>query len=908
MPNTKSPVTSVHTLTKALGVGRWEELKSEQLWLFYGLLTAIALASIVGYARFTIFGLTLKHEGREMAVEDERHVRELLGHYGEQDSLGYFATRRDKSVIFSPDATAAITYRVLSGISLASADPVGSEDSWAAVIREWLAEAAANNWIPAVMASSERGARQYQKFGFKALQLGDEAVIDVRDISSVSGRPNRVQKAALRLQLAGYTSRIRRHGDIPATELYHLSLLATQWRGAQKERVGFSMNLSRFGDPTDDSCILIEALDPSGTLQGFLSLVPWGRCGLSLDLLCRSPNGKNGLSEFMIVELAAASSPLGVTRISLTFVMFRSVFDQANRIGAGPIMLGYRAALRGLSRFVQLESLYRFTVKCEPQWYPRFACFRQIRQIPKITWMCLSVEGFLPEQPKSQRREGNTVDFRHSFQDMNKPPPRMTDGINEWAIRRPVRIHVDKLDQYRNSYDDPYKASFVPDSDLRAIREQFTELPTGARSGKFVKLAGRVVAKRDRGRLCFLVLVDLSGKIQAIVEAKELGYARLRELLHIIGPGDLLGVCGEIVNSRRRELSILVREWVLTAKCLHPFPRAQTRAPGNNHITKLSYLFPWEANEKIRLRCHLISVLRLFLEQRHFLEIETPVPSRASQGSGANPRIKPRNVFRHQHQIVIEQYLKSLRMSGISRTFEIKRGFRTEDALPPGDEFIILEACQTYIDYLGTMDLVRQLVQQASCAIYDKKAVTRQSGKGDWEGSEQWQVLTVHAAVAAALQCPITVDTSYSELHSACKRAGIEVPPVASRDQLVICAFKRLVEPATQYPTFYIDYPVSSLPLTRQHRLHSRLAERWGLVAFGVEIATSSSELTDPIEYQRSLPQQQSYAASKSNSDVTEVNDEFLLSLQYGMPPRASFQLSIHHLLDVLTSCPAMDT
>jgi lysyl-tRNA synthetase class 2 len=910
MPGVTVPVFVDHILTRTFGLGVWEELRAQPIWL-YGLLTMFAFASIVGHAIFDIFGKPPKYKGRVLNAEDELRIRELLVQYGEQDSLGYFATRRDKRVIFAPDGTAAITYRILGGISLASADPVGSEDSWSAVIHEWLAESAANDWIPGVLAASERGVRYYQQLGLKALELGDEAVIDVREFSAASRRRVPLHQAARRLQLAGYKSRIRRHRDIPAAKLHQLCLLAVQWQGTYRARGGFSMALSRLGDPADDHCILVEAFDPAGTLQGFLSLVPWGRHGISLDLMCRNRTSQSGLNEFMIAELVAASPRLGVSRISLTFVMFRSVFEAANRVGAGPVILGYRAVLRLFSRFVQLDSLYRFTVKCDPQWRPRFACFPRVHQTPRITLMCLPAEGFLPYLGRvpTPHGQGNTVSFVHAVQEISKRPPTIRGGIDGRKVRRAIRIRLDKLNRYRAGGNEPYMTSFVTDSELAAVREQFLELPSNTRSGKSSRVAGRVVVKRDMGRLCFLVLSDFSGNIQAILDAQELGHPQLRDMVRNIDLGDLLGVQGEILKSQHGELSILVSEWVLTAKCLHPLPGKHIKAPGDKCMARLSYLdlmIRQEPRDMIRIRCCLISALRGVLAQRDFLEIETPILHRVRQEGNTRLFINPTHpsqqpIYMHNPPGL---YLKRLCVAGMSRIFEFNRSFCKKGAHTPAQEFTILEAYQAYTGYLGMLDLVRELVQQAARAAYGREIVMRPGSESviEFDISGKWQVMTVHAAVAAALQSPITIETQYDELLRACNCAGVEPPPEVSRDLLVMCAFEQLVEPATEHPTFYIDYPLNSSPLTRQHQRDSRLAERWGLVAFGVEIATASSELTDPIEQQRRLTLQ-SYAATAGDSEAVELDEEFLLALEYGMPPTAGLKIRLDRLLVMLTGC-----
>jgi lysyl-tRNA synthetase class 2 len=211
-----------------------------------------------------------------LTAQDELEVRRLLLHAGERDSLGYFATRHDKSVIFAPGQTAAVTYRVLANVSLASADPIGPPSAWPAAITAWLAEARTFGWFPAVLSASEEGAKAYAAAGLKALPIGDEAIIDVDTFTVEGPTMQPVRQAVHRVQRAGYTISVRRHADLTAEQLAELAQRAEDWRGEDTER-GFSMALGRLGDPVDGECVAVLAHDADGRLRGLLSMVPWGK-------------------------------------------------------------------------------------------------------------------------------------------------------------------------------------------------------------------------------------------------------------------------------------------------------------------------------------------------------------------------------------------------------------------------------------------------------------------------------------------------------------------------------------------------------------------------------------------------------------------------------------------------------
>ncbi|GGX65249.1 phosphatidylglycerol lysyltransferase domain-containing protein [Streptomyces anandii] len=341
-----------------------------------------------------------------LSEEDEQRLRELLAKHGDRDSLGYFALRRDKAAIFSPTGKAAVTYRVVGAVSLASGDPIGDPEAWPGAIDAWLAEARRHAWTPAVMGASEEAGTIYARHGLDALELGDEAIVEVADFS-LEGRAMRVvRQAHNRVRRAGYTVRIRRHEDIPDDEMARLVDRADHWRDGATER-GFSMALGRLGDPDDGRCVMLECRDADGEPRALLSFVPWGEQGLSLDLMRRDRDCENGLMEFMVVELLLRAQEIGVRRVSLNFAMFRSVFERGSRLGAGPVLRLWRSVLTFFSRWWQIESLYRANAKYRPVWEPRFLLFAKSGDIPRIGIASARAEGFLtpPALPSFTRRK-----------------------------------------------------------------------------------------------------------------------------------------------------------------------------------------------------------------------------------------------------------------------------------------------------------------------------------------------------------------------------------------------------------------------------------------------------------------------------------------------------------------------
>ncbi|MFE1220366.1 bifunctional lysylphosphatidylglycerol synthetase/lysine--tRNA ligase LysX, partial [Streptomyces sp. NPDC058759] len=388
------------------------------LFFVLGLFGALALLN----AAATLF----RSQRMEAALHDdeEARIRALLKAYGGQDSLGYFATRRDKAVVFSPSGKAAVTYRVEAGVCLASGDPVGDREAWPRAIAAWLDAARRHAWAPAAMGASEDGAKAYARAGLGALQLGDEAILQVSDFD-LDGRDMRVTRQAVhRVRRTGAHCRIRRHSTLTEAEMEELIAKADAWRDTETER-GFSMALDRLGDPADGDCLFVEALGEDGELLALLSFVPWGRDGISLDLMRRDRGAPNGVMEFMIADLCAAAPKMGIRRISLNFAVFRSVFEEGARIGAGPVLRLWRRLLLFFSKWWQLEALYRSNAKYQPQWFPRFICYGEAASLARIGTASAIAEGFVSVPSLHQlRRKGHP---------RGGPRPATTEGLPSLA-------------------------------------------------------------------------------------------------------------------------------------------------------------------------------------------------------------------------------------------------------------------------------------------------------------------------------------------------------------------------------------------------------------------------------------------------------------------------------------------
>jgi lysyl-tRNA synthetase class 2 len=342
---------------------------------------------------------------RQSAEDDER-LRDLIAKQGRRDSLAYFATHRDKSVIWSPSGKAAITYRVVSGVMLASGDPIGDPEAWPGAIKVYVEEADRHAWAVAVVGCSEMGGEVWcREADLDALELGDEAIC-YSDKFSLEGRAMRnVRQMVNRVERQGYECQVRRLKDIPRSEVDLIKTGIEAWRGSS-ERGSFSMALGpdRFGDPADGECVVATATKDR-EVRALINFVPWGPDGMSLDLMVRDREAEPGLNELLIVKAMLAAKGLGITRASLNFAVFRSALERGEKLGAGPITRMWRSILVFFSRWYQIESLYKFNSKFQPEWVPRYVAFKNTRDIPRLALAYAEAEGFIvpPGLPWSKK-------------------------------------------------------------------------------------------------------------------------------------------------------------------------------------------------------------------------------------------------------------------------------------------------------------------------------------------------------------------------------------------------------------------------------------------------------------------------------------------------------------------------
>jgi lysyl-tRNA synthetase, class II len=330
----------------------------------------------------------------KMSQQDLEIVKLLIRHDSEQDSLGYFATRKDKSVVWTENKKAGIAYRVQGGVMLASGDPFGEYSLWPDAIKEFLTLAEMHAWTPAVMGCSDRGGEVWvEHAGMIAIDIGDEAIISIADFT-LEGRPmSNVRQMVNRIARKGYITTTTKWSEVDPETRTKLRKLGKEWRYGVAER-GFSMSMDRFGEDEDtDTYITIAYL--AGEIKGLLYFVPWTTNALSLDRMQRERGTDAGVNELMIADTVAWGRANGITHISLNFAAFRSLFERADKISAGPVTRGMRNLIRFFSNFFQVESLYRFNAKFQPEWETRYVLYPRAADLAKVGWAALRAEKFI---------------------------------------------------------------------------------------------------------------------------------------------------------------------------------------------------------------------------------------------------------------------------------------------------------------------------------------------------------------------------------------------------------------------------------------------------------------------------------------------------------------------------------
>ncbi len=865
--------------------------------------TAGVMSALVLLASVTVF-LRSSRGPDPLSEADELTVRTMLATGSHDDSLGYFATRRDKSLITSADGKAAVSYRVIASVSLASADPLGEPGSWSGAIDAWLDEARRYGWVPAALSPGREGTQAYVDAGLRAIPLGDEAVIDAEHFALLGPEMKQVRQAVTRVRRAGYTIAIRRHVDIEPEEMAALIAAAERWRGDAPER-GFSMALSRLGDPVDERCLMVTASDGQGEIVGLLSFVPWGRAAVSLDLMRRDRASVNGVIEMMVTALIERRAEFGIRRISLNFAMFRSVFARADELGAGPLVRLNNAVLGVFSRFFQLESLYRSNAKYQPAWIPRYLCLDSGLSLPRVSVAAGVAEGFLPQLPTKDRkiRTRSEPELQAAVRQLDAA--QLARPLPTRRLKDQERVRRDHLVELQRSGMTGYPVQ-VPST------VSLADLPFDAPDRGVISVVGRVRATRDFGGVCFAVLVDRGVRLQVVLERAAVPAEQFRLWRRTVDPTDIVSVTGRLGYSRSGHPSLLAQSWVMASKSLRALPPLYgsfTDPEARLRDRSADLLVNERSAELVGARSRAVDALRRAFADRGFREVETPILQPIHGGATARPFRTHINAYSRDLTLRIapELYLKRLVVGGSGPIFEMARNFRNEGAdATHNPEFTSLEAYRPLSDYDDLRRLTTAVIREVARAVNGEEVVMRRNFDGTHTRvrlPEEWPAVPVHEAVSKA--CGVMVDpgTPVADLLPLAEANGVRGVEELTAGEIVSALYEHLVEPATESPTFYCDFPIETSPLTRPNRTDPRLAERWDLVAFGMELGTAYSELTDPID-QRDRLTRQSLRAAAGDEEAMELDEDFLSALELGMPPTGGLGIGVDRLIMLLTGEP----
>jgi lysyl-tRNA synthetase class 2 len=474
-----------------------------------------------------------------------------------------------------------------------------------------------------------------------------------------------------------------------------------------------------------------------------------------------------------------------------------------------------------------------------------------------------------------------------------------------------VRVRREKLDRMREAGLDPYPLGFDRTTEIEPLRAKYADLEPDAETGDVVGITGRVMLNRVGGKLSFATLRDGTGDVQVMLSLDKLGQESLARWKAFVDLGDHVGVTGEVITSRRGELSVLADSWAMTAKSLRPLPEKH-KGLGTEQRARMRYvdlIVNPDARRMLKVRSAAVRAVRDSLVSRDYVEVETPMLQVVHGGANARPFRTHINAYNMDLYLRIapELFLKRLAVGGVERVFEINRNFRNEGVdASHNPEFTMLEAYQAYGDYDQMQTLTRELIQEAATAAFGSTVVTHADGTEHDLGG-MWRSVTVYGGLSEKVGEEIGPDTSVDELRRLSARVGVQLDPAWGRGQVVLELYEHLLEHGTGEPTFYRDFPTEVSPLTRQHRNDSRLAERWDLVAFGKEIGTAYSELVDPVEQRRRLTEQ-SLLAAGGDVEAMAVDEDFLRALEYAMPPSGGMGMGIDRLLMLLTGASIRET
>ncbi len=490
---------------------------------------------------------------------------------------------------------------------------------------------------------------------------------------------------------------------------------------------------------------------------------------------------------------------------------------------------------------------------------------------------------------------------------MTDGPPEPTDD----ELPEQLRVRRGKLDRLRAAGVDPYPVSVPRTTSLTAVRQAHPDLDADVMTGTTVGVTGRVIFSRNTGKLCFATLREGGTELQVMLSRDRVGEQALAAWKADVDLGDHVLVTGEVGTSRRGELSVFADSWQLAAKALRPLPVAHKPMSEELRVRRryVDLIVRDEARRTVHQRAAVNAAVRTGLTARGYLEVETPMLQVVHGGATARPFRTHMNAFDLDLYLRIapELFLKRCIVGGLDRVFEINRNFRNEGAdSSHSPEFAMLEFYEAHADYQDMATTTRELVQESCAALFGDHVARHHDGTEVDLGGE-WPQVSLYGITSQALGEEITPATTVEQLRGHAARVELGVDPAWGHGKLVEELFEALVQDSLQDPTFVLDYPTDTSPLTRAHRSTPGVAEKWDLYIGGIERGTGYSELVDPT-VQRERFTAQALLAAAGDPEAMVVDEDFLEALEYGMPPTGGVGMGLDRLMMTLTGLGIRET
>ena len=490
---------------------------------------------------------------------------------------------------------------------------------------------------------------------------------------------------------------------------------------------------------------------------------------------------------------------------------------------------------------------------------------------------------------------------------MNEPKPEVADDLPEQ-----LRIRREKRESLLTRGIEPYPVAVPRTASLSEIRKRHKDLPIDVGTGIIESLTGRVIFKRDTGKLCFATLREGDGtELQAMFSLDKVGEELLNAWKSDVDLGDLVSVTGEIITSKRGELSILANNYTMASKSLRPLP-VEHKPLSEETRVRMRYvdlIVRPEARANARTRPIVMKSLRNSFDIRGFIEVETPMLQVMHGGAAARPFKTKSNAYDMELflRIAPELFLKRCVVGGLERVFEINRNFRNEGAdSSHSPEFAMIETYQSYGDWNSIADLTRELVQESAKAVFGSHVVKHHDGTENDLGGK-WREVDFYTAISEGVGEKVTAETSKENLKKYAEKLGMKVDPKWITGKLAEEIFEYLYNGKLNIPTFVKGFPIDTSPLVRAHRELPGVAEKWDLYIDGFELATGYSELIDPVLQRERLVEQAKLGAS-GDLEAMGLDEDFLRAMEFGMPPMGGMGMGVDRLLMALTGLGIRET